>query len=227
MSYGLSFLFINAGRQPIHTEQIQVKGSKKIGAQSIVNASEIGFPKALIEINPKEVELNLLKNLPLNRVSIRRGLFPPNLEIELQEKKPIAFAKRRSSKGEEQGMLDKEGFWIPLKIANKIEPPVKPLYVDGWMASHRESISIILANREKLGSALEKITLTPNGEIILKTKAFKAIYLGRNILKLKEQLKTISQLSKSLPSSFLYTSKTSIDIRDPKKPELQLSKTFE
>ena len=61
---------------------------------------------------------NLLENLPLKSVSVRRFLFPSMLEIELLEKTPIAFASRRGSKGVEQGMITKEGNWMPLIMTN-------------------------------------------------------------------------------------------------------------
>ena len=116
-----------------------------------------------------------MKELPLKSLSIRRRLIPPNIEIIVQERKPIAFAEKRVSQGEEKGMVDKDGHWIPIRMASKTASPTTDIYVEGWMPSHRDWISIILKNQEKIGSPLKRIIVKPNGEINLKTEDFEMI----------------------------------------------------
>ncbi len=223
LSYGLGILVINNGWSSIGVAQIYVIGSSKIQARSIVNASGMSFPQPLFSINPKKLETNLLKELPVKSVQIRRRLIPASLEIELKERKPIAYADRRGPSGKEKGMLDKHGNWMPLKMASKLSPPVKDIYVEGWMASHQSWISIILDNQENLGSPLEKIIVRPNGELSIKTQDFEVIHLGTNSFYITEQIKALHQLSKNLPSNFIEKAGTILDIRDPSKPELQIS----
>ncbi len=222
ITYLLVLLVINNGWSSIDVEQIYVKGSNKIQANTIIMASNLNLPKPLFAINPEQLEISLIKELPIMNVQIRRRLIPPRLEIELKERKPIAFANRRGAKGKEQGMLDSNGDWMPIKMANQTELPRKKIYVEGWMASHRNLISIILDNDEKLGSPLKKITVSPNGELSLETEIFESIHLGSNSFYIKEQIKALNQLSKNLPSKLINKAGTTLDIRDPSKPELQM-----
>ncbi len=221
ISFSLGFLFINNGWTPIKEERIHVKGSPKLGSQSILEASGLTFPKPLLSINPTQLQNNLINELPIKAVSIRRLLLPPGLQIETLERKPIAFANRRGPNGQEKGMLDINGYWMPLRVANKTKPPKKSILVEGWMSSHRKSISKILKNRFQLGSPLKKITLNPNGELNLQTNQFSVINLGINPVELNKQIKVIRHLSKRLPSRFRDQIGTIIDLRDPSKPELQ------
>ena len=225
ITYGLGFLVIKNGWSPIDVEHIQVKGSQKIQPFSIINSSGLKFPKPFFLINPQQLEANLMKELPLKSLSIRRRLIPPNIEIIVQERKPLAFAEKRVSQGKEKGMVDKDGHWIPIRMGSKTTSPTTDIYVEGWMPSHRDWISIILKNQEKIGSPLKRIIVKPNGEINLKTEDFEMIHLGGNSIYLKEQLNALHQLSKNLPENFMSQEGTILDIRDPSRPEFQIPKS--
>ncbi len=222
---GLGLLVFKNGRSPINIAEIEVNGSSKIQAISIVDASGWNFPKPLFSINPEALKDKLIKELPLQSISIRRRLIPPRLEIEVKERKPIAFADKRIPEGREKGMLDESGQWMPMKMASQTTPPEKDIYVEGWMASHRNWISFILKNQEKLGSPLKKIIINPNGEINLKTQDFEVIYLGSNGIYLKEQINVLQKLSQNMPESFINQQGTILDITDPSRPEFQIPKS--
>jgi len=220
----LGILVINNGWGSINLSQIHVKGSSKIDRNTILVASEFNFPTPLFTINPKKLEINLLRNLPIKNVQIRRLLIPPSLEIELTERKPIVYADRRGPKGKELGMLDIYGYWIPISMSSLIELPEKDIYVEGWMPIKKEWVSIILQNKEKLGSPLKRIIVNPNSELSLKTEDFDLIHLGSSNNNFNAQIKAIRQLSKNLPSDLVRQNGAILDLKDPSKPELQIPK---
>jgi len=222
ITYGLGSVVITNGWTLIDIAKIHVKGNPKINAKSIVIASGLILPKPLFAINPRQLKTNLLKELPIRNIQIERRLIPPSLEIEITSRKPIAFADRRGSEGKEEGMLDKNGYWMPIKMANKTERPKKDVYVEGWRATHRDWISTILNNQEKIGSKLKRIIVSPNGELSLQTKNFEVIQLGSSSFYIKEQIKALYQLNNNLPTNFVNKKGTILDIRDPSKPELQI-----
>ena len=224
ITYGLGILIINNGWGAINADRIQIKGSTKINASKVIVASKIKFPLPLFAINPKQLEINLLKNLPIKRVQIRRHIIPPGLEIELKAKKAIVFADRRGPNGKELGMLDQQGYWIPITMLDLIKQPKKDVYVEGWMATHSNWIHIIIKNKNKLGSPLEKIIISPDGELSIKTEDFDLIRLGLNSFNFKEQMRALNQLSNNLPSTFVNQADTILDIKDPSKPEIQIPK---
>lgn len=225
LSIGLSHIFIKQGWAPVNTEQIQIKGKTKLQAKTIVKFSGLDLPIPLLEINPKDLEKSLLKDLPLKAISVRRIAMPTRLQIELQERKPVALAWRTGPNGREEGMVDKNGYWIPFLTPKQIEGPLGELYIEGWMTKHREWISKVLSNKNKLGSPLKRIILTPNGELSLQTKEFSLVQLGSNSTLIERQLKTLEQLSNNLPPGFRNIRGTTIDMRDPSKPELQMPST--
>ncbi len=222
ISVTLSFLYINNGWSQLYPNQINIIGKTKIKNNVVLDASKLNFPISLFSIKPKTLEENLLKNLPVKSAGIRRYLIPPGLEIEIQERKAISYALRNSLKGKEKGMLDVDGYWIPIKIAEKAQPLKPNLQVEGWIPNHREWISKVLSKRNQLGSPLLKIILTPNGELKLSTEEFKIIYFGKNPNLVDEQLKVLAYLSENLPSEFRDKVGTIVDISDPNRPELQI-----
>ena len=221
ISAGTSWLLLSEGWAPINTKQIRISGSGKIHPQSIIDLSKNKFPQSLLSLNPKLLEQSLMKELPIEWIDIRRRLLPRELEITLKERIPIAHATRNLPKGKENGMLDKNGHWMPLKMANQISNSKKELSVYGWRTSEVKRISKILGERDQLGSTLKKIIVTPNGDLSLETKALGKINLGIEAENLDAQLKAVADLHQTLPSSYLNNPKTVIDLRDPSKPELQ------
>ncbi|WP_320677249.1 cell division protein FtsQ/DivIB [Prochlorococcus sp. MIT 1300] len=204
-------------------KHLRIKGNSKLDPQSIINASGSTFPQPLLLINPKELERTLLIMLPVKAVSIRKQLIPPRLEIELQERKSIAYATRKSSQGPyENGVLDKDGQWMSMKIAKLGDPPTTQIIVEGWTKNDQKRISIILRERRKIGNDLEKIILSPTGELSLKTKEFKLIQLGSDKSQLIKQLQAFTELKRTLPKRLRNKNDSSIDLRDPLKPELQI-----
>tara|TARA_Y100001968_G_C19392722_1_gene736516 strand:+ start:130 stop:900 length:771 start_codon:yes stop_codon:yes gene_type:complete len=220
-SISLIIIFINRAWAPISQKEILIKGNKIVNKEEIIKASSNNFPKPLLSINPKQIEKYLTNKLPLNAVSVRRTIFPLGLEIEIKERDPIAFAFRKVPNGIEKGLIDKEAYWIPLELVNQNKLDSMNLFIEGWVSSKRNSISLILNNRNKLGSPLNKIILGPNREIILETKQFKIVQLGANKEILSLQLKLLAHLHKHLPLEWKNEISTTLDLRNPAKPEIK------
>ncbi len=223
ISFTFGFLIFKNGWEEIDTSQIHIEGNSYLDKDLIIQGMGINLPSPLLAINPKQIEENLLKKLPIKATKSGRIITPPTIYIQILERKPIAFATRTTVNGIEQGMLDAEAHWIPIydqiqakKILNK-----QSMHIQGWSENQKELISYIINNQEKLSSPLEKIILSPNGDISFKTRDFEFIYLGSNHSLLKKQISTLSHLMKALPSQFK-NKKTTIDLKDPSNPKLLL-----
>ena len=225
LSAVLIILLVQNGGEPIYSENIVIKGHSDFNKEEILRASRINFPKPLIRLIPKQIESNLIRELSFRQVKIRRQILPAKLIIEVLEREPISFAERKGEQGFETGMIDQTAKWIPIEAGKKKHSNIN-LFVKGWHHSHRKQIALILINRENLGSALKEINLSAVGEISLQTKNFKLIKLGSNQNLLIKQIKILSNLNKALPEDFVNNGETTIDLRDPSKPELQTGKTY-
>ena len=221
ISITLLILYVDQVSQEISNDDIKINGSSIIKSSEIINATRGFFPKTLIEINPKYLESILLKKLPVKSISVYRRIFPTELNIDVVERIPIAFAERMTINGKEKGMIDIDAYWIPIRFTNHEKHKEVKLFVEGWKSNQRNEISLLIKNRHNLGSSLEKSVVSPNGEISLQTKRLNSILIGANPALLKEQIKTLNVLDRSLPDLLINTKLNLIDLRDPSKPEIK------
>ena len=219
---GLSWLLLTLGWS-LHSEaQIQISGSERMDEKVVVKAAGLSFPQSLLSLEPGQIEAQLMRELPVQEVSVQRHLFPPGLDIQLVERRPIAAATRRGPKGIERGMVDREAQWMPMDMASRGEKPASAVKVDGWISNRRAVIAQILQQRDLLGQPLKTIVVEPAGGVSLRIQNLGLVYLGANEALLDQQFKTIAQLNQSLPPNLRGASNAGLDLSDPSQPELKL-----
>jgi len=220
----LIFTFLNQAWEPISFEQTKIKGLSGITKSDIQKSTSVFYPKNLLELNPKEIESYLRKKFPIKDISVSRKFFPPEVHLNIIERDPIAFANRVLENKIEKGMIDIEGYWIPLQFINKsIENKIK-LSIENWNPNKKNDVILIIKNRLILQSPLEKIKINQLQEITIKTEHFDSVLLGSDIDLLIDQLNKLNQLQKSLPNLLINTKVKVVDLRDPRKPELKIEK---
>ena len=222
VSTGLIWVLLSTGWSLRSQQQLTVRGSDRLGTDAVVKAAGLRFPRPLITLEPGRLERRLLAELPVESVSVQRRLVPPGLEIKLKDRQPIAAASRMGARGLEQGMVDRQGHWMPLTVARQGEAPSSAVRVEGWIPSRRRMIATVLEQRDQLGSPLQVIKIAPDGDLSLRTQTLGLVRLGSNERLLDQQLLTIALLSSSLPETLRGKASSGIDLSDPSKPELQL-----
>ena len=222
----LFLTFLNQAWRPISFDQTKISGLSGLTRNDIYNKTSIFYPKNLLELNPKEIESYLLKKLPIKDVSVSREIFPPQIHLNIIEREPIAFASRVLSNKIENGMIDIEGSWIPLRFVNKSKIINIKLSIENWNPKKKYEIIEIIKNRFILQSSLQKIKLNPLQEISIKTDHFNSVLLGSDTDQLIEQINKLNQLQKSLPNLLINTKVKIVDLTDPSKPELKIEKTL-
>ena len=220
----LILTFLNQAWKPISFDQTKITGLSGISKNDIKKTTSIFYPKNLLELNPKEIESYLIKNLPIKGVSVSRKFFPPEIHLNVLEREPIAFASRGFSKDIEKGMIDIEGAWIPLQFVNKSKQNKIKLSIENWNPNKKKEIILIIKNRFIFQSPLKKIKINPLQEISLKTEHFDLVLLGSGTDRLIEQINKLNQLQKSLPNLLINTKVKIVDLKDPTKPELKVER---
>ena len=221
-STGLIWVLLSTGWSLRSQQQLTVRGSDRLGTDAVVKAAGLRFPRPLITLEPGRLERRLLAELPVESVSVQRRLVPPGIEVKLKDRQPIAAASRMGARGLEQGMVDRQGHWMPLTVARQGEAPSSAVRVEGWIPSRRRMIATVLEQRDQLGSPLQVIKIAPDGDLSLRTQTLGLVRLGSNERLLDQQLLTIALLSSSLPETLRGKASSGIDLSDPSKPELQL-----
>jgi cell division protein FtsQ len=219
---GLSWLLLTLGWNLRSASQIQISGNQQIDENVVVKAAGLSFPQSLLSLEPGQIETKLMQELPVQKVAVQRRLLPPGLDIQLVERRPIAAASRMGPKGIERGMVDNEALWMPMDMAKRVEKPASAVRIEGWISNRRSVIARILQQRDLLGRPLKTIVVRPAGGVSLRIETLGLIYLGANEALLDQQLKTIAQLTQSLPTNLRGTSNKGLDLSDPSKPELKL-----
>ncbi len=220
----LIFTFLNQAWKPINFDQTKITGLSGINKKDIKKITRGFYPQNLLELNPKEIESYLTKKLPIDRVSVNRKFFPPEIHITVLEKEPVAFASRIFSTKVEKGMIDIEGSWIPLEFVSESKQNTTILSIENWNQNKKKEVIKILKNRFIFQSPLEKIKIDPLEEISLKTEHFDLVLLGSGTDRLIDQINKLNQLQRSLPNLLINTKVKIVDIKDPSKPELKIEK---
>jgi len=223
----LILTFSNQAWKPISFDQTKVTGLSGISNKDIKQTTSIFYPRNLLELNPKEIESYLIKNLPIKGVSVNRKFFPPEINLKVLEREPIAFATRVVSSSIEKGMIDIEGSWIPLQFVDKSKQSKIKLSIENWNPNKKKEIILIIKNRFLFQSPLQEIKINHLQEISLKTEHFDLVLLGSGTDRLIEQINKLNQLQKSLPNLLINTKVKIVDLRDPTKPELKIEKILD
>ncbi len=220
----LIFIFLNQAWEPIGFDQTYITGLYGITKNDIKKITDNFYPRNLLELNPKEIESYLRKNLPIKDISVSRSFFPPKIQLNIKEREPIAFAIRDLLNSTEKGMIDLEGAWIPLQYVNKSNKNKIKLFIENWTPNKKNEITKIIKNRFILQSPLQKIKISPLQEISIKTEHFNAVLLGADTDRLIEQINKLNQLQNSLPNLLINTKVKIVDLTDPSKPELKIER---
>ena len=183
---------------------IYVRGASEHNLKSV----DLDIPMTILGMNPIKLEQELIANMPFKAVSIRRRVFPVGLEIEVIERNPIGFANKRTIKGIEDGMIDKDGNWMSLNIARKANPPNSNLFVEGWSDNYKEWITKIVLYNKQTNGQLEKIIISQTGQLSFVSKEFGTVQLGTSQKLLNLQLIALSELYKNIPQRFKNTSES-------------------
>ena len=208
----------------VNVKDIRIYGSELFSKNDLINNSSLRFPTRLIFIKTKYLEEELKQNLSLKNISITRQIFPFGLNIQIKTRTPIAFGKKFLNDKKILGYIDKDGFFINTKNADKKYLNKLTIEVSGWKNKFKETLSVILTSQENYEFEFLKITFSTNGFLTVYEKELKTILLGFNPNLIKSQLQTISNLKNEFKRINFSEKIDTIDLRDPNKPKIKVFK---
>lgn len=220
LSSGLAWILLRHGWTLTSSDAVIVRGDAAFDTDQVIEAAQLRFPQPLLEVNPRTLEQKLFRALPVQSTQVERHMLPAQLVISLSPQIPIARAERQSATGRERGLLNAEGEWIPLSDA--APQPQTDILVRGWNEKHRVQIAELLRQRNRFEGMLKTVILEPDGDVSLITTPLGKIDLGGESMLLNTQIETILHLSKTLPEHLLKPGRSSLDLSNPDRPELQL-----
>lgn len=184
-------------------KQVVIKlGNQSLSDETTQSLLVLSYPQSLWRIEPAAIANSLKKQPTIAQAIVRRSLFPPGLNIEIQERIPVAITQTPSVQNQGTGnkkvtigLLDASGAWMPLEKYTSLNPTKKlpNLRVIGlpkqyclyWTQLHQavsqSSVKVI------------EIDCQNPANLILKTELGN-VHLGVPGPQLSEQIKVLAQM---------------------------------
>jgi cell division protein FtsQ len=223
LSGGLGYALLRQGWSLTSLSQVEVTGSRQVGAEQVVQAARISFPQPLLTLEPKRIAEAVAGALPVEQVQVSRLMAPPRLRVSLVDRQAVARAQRRTAAGLETGYVDRLGHWMSSRQGEGVATASSNgLLVEGWQLRHRPALALVLSQRHTLGADLRQIRFEPDGTLWLLSGRLGQVRLGPNDGQLKRRLEVLAHLQQELPARVTGRPIASIDLSDPEQPELGL-----
>lgn len=220
LSGGFAWILLRHGWTLRGPEALVLNSGAALKTNQVIEAAKLRFPQPLLEVSPRALEQQLIRALPVRSAQVERRMLPARLIVSLKPEIPVAKAVRQGPSGRERGLLNAEGKWIPLSDASP--EPLTNIVVRGWNNQQRSQVAALLQQRDRLEGMLKAIVLHPDGNISLITKGLGQIDLGGEPALLNAQIATIVHLNDTLPEHLRQANRSSLDLSNPDRPELQL-----
>jgi cell division protein FtsQ len=206
--------------------QIVMKSGNQVLSQEVIESLlTISYPQSLWRIEPAAIAQSLQQQPAIANASVSRRLFPPGLNIEIQERVPVAIAQKFSTTNADAnkqsvsvGLLDASGVWIPLEKYTLVNPnfSVPHLKVLGSPETYQSYWSQLYASLSHSAVKVTEVDGQDPSNLILKTELGN-VHLGAPTTQLTEQMKVLTQMqylsTKIDPSEIEY-----IDLKNPQSP---------
>lgn len=207
-------------------EQVQISGNRLLSLDSLRSSLPISYPKSLLQIQPQAITKKLNSNPAIAKASVNRTLWPPKLQIQIQERQPVALVplaqKVANRRQVTPGLLDSQGNWIPLSSYKNATPAFKTpqLEVTGYETRYRPYWSQVYRKLSASPVKIRQLNWQDPINLILQTE-IGTVHLGPYTDRLTDQLKTLDRMRK-LPSQIDRDRLNYIDLTDPRSPSIRL-----
>ena len=208
----------------VNYQNISISGSELFSINDIVANSSLDFSTPLVFIKTKYTEKELKKNLSLENVSVFRQIIPFGLKILIKTRTPTAYAERVFKGKKITGFVDKNGFFIYEKYADKKNLKPFSSKIFGWKENFRELLSKILYFQKNNDVEFITINFSKSGFLTLEEKSLKTILLGFNSKIIETQLQIISDIKTQFKEDNILEKIDNIDLTDPNNPKIKVFK---
>jgi cell division protein FtsQ len=198
--------------------QVIVRGDRFLAASAIFNLLQLSYPQSIVSFSTQNIEERLQSIPALQSVRVTKALFPPSINIYLQEKIPVATAL---SSGK-VGFLDSQGVLLEPNLYDDRKtnfPPTKikvvnfqPQYSKVWSEIYRLTVAYPSTD-------VKEVRWDNAGNLFLRAKNFRVI-LGSNRSLLAKQFATLASFPDFTTDKKLHNI-AQIDLTNPDTPFLE------
>ena len=206
-------------------KQIVMKSSNELLSPTTIRSLlVISYPQSIWRIEPNAIANSLQQQPTIAQARVSRRLFPPGLNIEVQERVPVAVFENGKKQSPVQ-LLDATGVLIPLEKYTLLNPKFKQpsLKVVGSPEQYRSYWSQLYPSLSQSYVKIMEVDWQDTTNIILKTE-LGSVHLGTLSSQLNQQIKVLAQM-RYLSAKVDFSQIKYIDLENPASPLVHLNQT--
>lgn len=212
--------------------QVIIDGNEMMTDATIHELLGLQYPQPIFKLQPEAIVARLSDQSPVAFARVNRQLFPPRLEISLQERQPVAITiptrPAAASSGDptpdsHPGLLDAEGHWMAQRDVKGLEHATElpGLRVRGFHTRYRLQWPILYQSLQTSPVPIYEIDWRSPNNLILQTEAG-IVHLGiYDPQRLQQQLSILPQLQ-GLTSNSSVPAVEYVDLSNPQVPAVKL-----
>lgn len=208
--------------------QIEVTGNQRLSDQAIHSLLAIQYPQPLLKLQPKAIAQQLKSKAPITEAVVTRQLFPPQLNVQVQERVPVAVALPATEAASAQagyiqdGLIDAAGVWMPKSsfALYGSRPELPDLEVRGMQAQYQAYWPSLYQAIAQSPVAVSVLDWQDPSNLILHTE-LGIVHLGAYPDRFAEKLSTLDQM-RNLTQQFDRKRLAYIDLTNPDLPSVQV-----
>ena len=210
--------------------QVKVSGNELLSDKTVHDLIPLDYPQPLLKVKPEQLAEQLQNRAPIVAANINRQLLPPRLNVQIQERKPVALVlpvdeTSGQAKGLEflpAGLIDAEGAWMPRSgfLLNDSSAELPQLRLRGLQPQFREHWPLVYEKIWQSPVKIHEIDWRDPSNLVLQTE-LGVVYLGPFTLELEQQLTTLDKM-RNLPDQLEDTEVAHIDLTNPSMPSISI-----
>jgi cell division protein FtsQ len=215
--------------------QIQVEGNEMLSDEAVQALLPLDYPQSLLAVQPDKLAQQLTAHPPIAAAQVNRQLFPPHLEITLQERLPVAVTvpshpqpagatPAESTPTNQPGLVDIEGNWMAQDNSLSLDGAftLPELRVRGFNQRYQAAWTGLYEVLQSSPVSISEVDWRNPNNLILQTDLGE-VHLGiYDPQRIYEQLNTLTQL-RSLATKKNTPSLEYIDLSNPQNPAIKLT----
>lgn len=217
----------------IHSpDQITVTGNHLLSDEAVQNLVPLDYPQPLMKVEPEVLARQLRDRGPIVSAEVTRQLLPPRLNVQVQERVPVAVVLPAGSADRAAdtqylgaGFLDAHGAWMPLASfgIGPASPQLPTLQLRGIQPQYQRYWPQIYETILSSPVAISEIDWQDPNNLVLET-ALGTVYLGPYSPELEQQLATLDKM-RNLPNQLTDSEVARIDLSNPDAPSVAVVET--
>lgn len=217
---GILTLAMSSYWQIKSSSQIKIKGDRNLAVATIENRLQISYPQFIVTVSTGQINRQLESIPALESVRVTKSIFPPGVNIDLQERIPVAMVVSSTK----VGFLDRQGVWLDPSFYEEPENllPSNAIKVVNFVPQYSifwSEIFSLITTYQTLD--VREVHWDDRGNLWLITSNFK-VFLGSDNSLLPRQFAALASFPDSNTERNLHNV-TQIDLSNPDVPFLTVN----